>query len=165
LWLPAALLRPADQARLADALFAASRHWDVELHFNKGLAGAPADAIAATRDTATNPAVLDAFALAIIANGGVPPWPGQPFDSATAHAHSQAVDAAAAELRRIAPNAGSYVSESNYFNPSWQQSFWGRNYRRLLAVKSKFDPDGLFFVHHGVGSEIWSADGFSRKTC
>jgi hypothetical protein len=24
------------------------------------------------------------------------------------------------------------------------------------------DPDGLFFVHHGVGSEAWSDDGFKR---
>jgi hypothetical protein len=29
-------------------------------------------------------------------------------------------------------------------------------------VKKKYDPDGLFFVHHGVGSEDWSADGFVR---
>jgi hypothetical protein len=26
----------------------------------------------------------------------------------------------------------------------------------------KYDADGLFFVHHGVGSEDWSADGFTR---
>ena len=39
---------------------------------------------------------------------------------------------------------------------------WGENYDRLLAVKSKYDPDGLFFLHHGVGSEDWSADGFTR---
>ncbi|MBV8224606.1 MAG: FAD-binding oxidoreductase [Verrucomicrobia bacterium] len=25
-------------------------------------------------------------------------------------------------------------------------------------------PTGLFFVHHGVGSEEWSADGFNRST-
>jgi hypothetical protein len=25
-----------------------------------------------------------------------------------------------------------------------------------------YDPDGLFFVHHGVGSEEWSPDGFAR---
>jgi iron(III) transport system substrate-binding protein len=25
------------------------------------------------------------------------------------------------------------------------------------------DPDGLFFVHHGVGSEDWSDDGFERR--
>jgi len=30
----------------------------------------------------------------------------------------------------------------------------------LQAVKAKYDPDGLFFVHHGVGSEDWSEDGF-----
>jgi hypothetical protein len=29
-------------------------------------------------------------------------------------------------------------------------------------VKNLYDPDGLFFVHHGVGSERWSADGFTR---
>ena len=36
--------------------------------------------------------------------------------------------------------------------------------RKLLAVKEKYDPDGLFFVHHGVGSERWSVDGFTRLT-
>jgi FAD/FMN-containing dehydrogenase len=162
LWLPAALLQQADQARLVTALFAASRYWEVELHFNKGLAGAPASAIAAARDTATNPAVLDAFALAIIANGGAPPLPGQPFDAGAAHRNARAVDEANAQLRKIVPDPGSYVSESNYFNAAWQRAFWGNNYRQLLAVKTKYDPDGLFFVHHGVGSEVWSADGFTR---
>jgi hypothetical protein len=162
LWLPAALLPDADLARLASALVDASRHWTVELHFNKGLAGAPADVIGAVRDTATNPAVLDAFALAIIANGGPPPRPGQPFDAALAHEHARAVDQAAAELRKLVPQPASYVSESNYFNESWQQAFWGGNYRRLGDVKRKVDPDGLFYVRHGVGSEAWSADGFTR---
>jgi hypothetical protein len=32
----------------------------------------------------------------------------------------------------------------------------------LKAVKRKYDPEGLFFVHHGVGSDEWSADGFER---
>ena len=70
LWLPASLLDPAQRPKLADALFAGSRHSKVGLHFNKGLAGAPAEAIAATRETATNPAVCEAFALALIADGG-----------------------------------------------------------------------------------------------
>jgi hypothetical protein len=34
----------------------------------------------------------------------------------------------------------------------------------LQTVKTKHDPMGLFFVHHGVGSEEWSADGFTRLT-
>ena len=34
--------------------------------------------------------------------------------------------------------------------------------RACAAVKKKYDPEGLFFVYHGVGSEAWSADGFTR---
>jgi len=34
---------------------------------------------------------------------------------------------------------------------------------RLLAVKDAYDADRLFFVHHGVGSERWSADGSTRR--
>ena len=162
IWLPAALLAEDRQAQLAKALFDASRHWEVQLHFNKGLAGAPPDAIARSRDTATNPAVLDAFALAIVANGGVPALSSLPYFSGQAHRHARAVDAATAELRKVAPEAGSYVSESNYFNARWQQAFFGSNYPRLLAAKAKYDGGGLFFVHHGVGSETWSEDGFTR---
>jgi FAD/FMN-containing dehydrogenase len=54
------------------------------------------------------------------------------------------------------------MSESDFFDANWQRSFWGENYPRLQAVKRKYDPDGLFFVHHGVGSEDWSPDGFTR---
>ena len=66
------------------------------------------------------------------------------------------------ELLRVAPRAGSYVAESDFFESAWQQSFWGSNYPRLAAVKRRYDPAGLFVVHHGVGSEEWSADGFTR---
>jgi hypothetical protein len=106
-WMPASLLKPQNQARLVDAWFAASRHWGVLLAFNKGLAGAPAAAIEAARNTAMNPDVLDAFALTITA-------------------------------------------------------FWGPNYPRLSRVKRRYDPDGLFTVYHGVDSESWSPDGFTK---
>jgi FAD/FMN-containing dehydrogenase len=164
-WLPASLLEPDRQNSLGDALFAASRHWRVSLHVNKGLAGAPADAIAAAGDTATNPAVLRAFALVISAAEGPPAYPGvaghEP-DLSAARQDAAAIDRAMSELRSLLPAVGSYVAESNFFEPDWQKSFWGSNYARLLAVKDKYDPDGLFFVHHGVGSERWSADGFTR---
>ena len=165
LWLPATLLQKDQQQRLADALFAATRHKKVEMHFNKGIAGAPPAAVAATKDTATNPAVVDAFVLVIIADGERPSYPGlarPAMDTTAARRNAHEIDLAAAELRKITPDAGSYVSESNYFNTSWQKAYWGTNYPRLRAVKRKYDPDGLFFVHHGVGSEDWSADGFTR---
>jgi FAD/FMN-containing dehydrogenase len=54
------------------------------------------------------------------------------------------------------------VWETDFFQPNWQDAFWGENYARLRAVKDKYDPEGFFFLHHGVGSEDWSADGFTR---
>jgi len=164
-WLPAALLEGGQEARLAEALFAASRYWSVSLHLNKGLAGASAEDVAAARDTAIHPAALEAFALAIIAGGGPPAWPGIPDrepDLAEARRDRRRIDEAMRELLKAAPGAGSYVSESDFFEPAWQRSHWGPNYPRLAAVKKKYDPAGLFVVHHGVGSEEWSPDGFVR---
>jgi FAD/FMN-containing dehydrogenase len=67
-----------------------------------------------------------------------------------------------AELKKAAPDAGSYVAESNDFEPDWQTSYWGTNYPKLLAIKQNYDPDGLFFARHGVGGETWSEDCFTR---
>jgi FAD/FMN-containing dehydrogenase len=162
-WLPASLLHGEGQARLADALFAASRHWSVGLHFNKGLAGAPAAALAASRDTPMNPDALGAFALAIIAMAGPPAFPGFPEPSpAFGHGTAARVQAAMAALRVAAPETGAYVNECDYFQKDWQRAFWGANYPRLARVKRHYDPGGLFTVHHGVGSEAWSPDGFTR---
>jgi FAD/FMN-containing dehydrogenase len=166
-WLPAALLGPTRRQDLADALFAASRSKLVALHVSKGLAGAPAEAIAAARDTAMNPAVLDAFALAICAGGGPAAFPGLPGhepDLPAARRDAAAVGRAMDALRALAPGGGSYLAESDYFERDWQTAFWGANRGRLAAVKQRYDPDGLFFVHHGIGSDEWSMDGFERRT-
>jgi hypothetical protein len=69
---------------------------------------------------------------------------------------------AMAPLEELLRAPASYVSETNYFEPEWRRAFWGDNYARLAAIKSRYDPEGLFFVHHGVGSEHWSPDGFTR---
>ncbi len=166
-WLPASLLRGNAQRRLADALFATSRIWRVSLHFNKGLAGAPAEALVAAADTAMNPVVLKAFALVIIAGGGPPAFPGiaghEP-DLGIARENARSIASAMRELRRALPATGAYVSEAGFFDNSWRQAYWGPHYSRLRAVKRKYDPDGLFIVHHGVGSEDWSADGNTRMS-
>ncbi len=164
-WLPDTLLEKKNQEKFSDALFAASRHWSTTLHFNKGLAGAPPEEVIAAKDTAMNPDVLNAFALVIIAGEGKPAFTGiSGHEPDINNGRSQAgrINKAMDELMKVAPNAGSYVSESDFFEKNWQQSFWGSNYERLATVKKKYDPEGLFFVHHGVGSEEWSDDGFTR---
>jgi FAD/FMN-containing dehydrogenase len=164
-WLPAALLADDRLEALADALVAGSRHWTISLHFNKGLAGAPPADRDAARDTATNPVVVDAFALAVVIAEGPPAYPDMPGreleDLTAARANAIAVGRAADEIARVVPNAGSYVSESDFFIRDWQDAFWGTNYQRLVEVKWTYDPTGLFFVHHGVGSDEWDADGFT----
>jgi FAD/FMN-containing dehydrogenase len=164
-WLPQSLLQDNQRERLADALFAAAKHRGVSLHFNKGLAGATEEAMSTARDTAMNPAVVDAFALAISGALGEPAYPDVPGhepDETVAHSQAAEVNASMNEIRKLLPRVGSYVWETDYFQPHWQEAFWGDNYDRLLAIKTKYDPDGLFFLHHGVGSEDWSADGFTR---
>lgn len=165
-WLPQSLLQPNRLKELVDAVFAFTRNYGFSMHFNKGLAGAPPDVIKAARDTATNPQVLDAFALAITGDIKPPAFPGIPgHEPDLEAARKDATECAKAmqALYKAVPEAGSYVSESDYFLQDWQRAFWGPNYARLVAVKQRYDPDGLFFVHHGVGSENWSADGFTRS--
>ena len=164
-WLPRGLLDKDRQPALVDALLGAAAAWGVALHFNKGLAGAAPATIAASRDTATNPAVLDAFALAISAGEEPPAYPGvaghEPDVPAARRAAKQ-IGAALAPLEKLLPAPASYLSESDFFDTTWSTSYWGANHARLAQAKAKYDPDGLFFVHHGVGSERWSADGFTR---
>jgi FAD/FMN-containing dehydrogenase len=164
-WLPASLLDPSARASLTDALFQTSSQWSVTLHFNKGLAGAPDEALKAARDTAMNPDVLNAFALAIIAGEGPPAFagmPGEPVDAPAARRAATRIHDAAQSLRIVAPRAGSYVSESSYFQQDWPRAYWGEHYPTLSEVKRKYDPDGLFFVHQGVGSQEWDREGFVR---
>ena len=119
---------------LVDALFDATRHSWIEMFFGKGLAGGAKDAVRRTRDTAMNPQVLDAFALAILATDGSPNFPGMPeanIDAAQARDAVRALDRATAAMYRLDPGAGSYLSESDFFLSDWKERYWGSNAARL----------------------------------
>ena len=146
-WIPQTEFDDAHAGKLADALVAASRQWTVSLHFNKGQAGAASDALARDRETAMNPKVLDAAALVIVAAYG------DPEDAAKSRRARDRVAAAMKPIVRETPGEGSYVNETDYFEPDWKRAFWGDHYARLLAIKHSVDPDGMFFCHHCVGSD------------
>jgi FAD/FMN-containing dehydrogenase len=155
-WLSQRLLDPKRQPALIDALTRASQIWPVALHCNKGLAGAPDNVLEWTRHTSMNPAVLDAFALAIAGANEPPAYPripGHEPDVAKGRRDARAVAAAMAPLKALAGRPASYLSEADYFQDDWQASFWGHHYARLTQVKHHYDPGGLFSVHHGVGAE------------
>jgi FAD/FMN-containing dehydrogenase len=156
-WLSQQLLEPENQSALVDALVRATQFWEVDLHCNKGLAGGAADAVRRTADTAMNPAVLDSFALALATSqqNQRPVYPGIPGnepDVTQGRQDAQLVTAAMAPLTAFRDRPASYFNETDYFQADWQTAFWGDNYARLLQVKERYDPGGLFFVHHGVGS-------------
>ncbi|KAF2004951.1 FAD binding domain-containing protein [Amniculicola lignicola CBS 123094] len=57
--------------------------------------------------------------------------------------------------RALTPGSGTYMSESDYIEPNWQQSFHGDKYARLLKIKKTWDPEGVFYAQNAVGSEEW----------
>ncbi|KAF2712547.1 FAD binding domain-containing protein [Pleomassaria siparia CBS 279.74] len=68
--------------------------------------------------------------------------------------------------RDSSPGAGSYLAEADRLEPNFGQAFFGTNYPRLLELKTKWDPEDVFFVTTGVGSERWkveSVDGLPNE--
>jgi FAD/FMN-containing dehydrogenase len=156
-WLPVRLFEPSKRRALAAALFEASRHWPIVLHANKALSGAAPEALERDRRTSVNPAVFDAAALVISAAGqqyAFPGLPGREPDPDRAVVTGRKVSEAMRGVRAETPDSGTYLNECDYFEPDWQRAFWGDNYPRLLEIKQRIDPDNVFRVHHGVGSEL-----------
>ena len=58
-------------------------------------------------------------------------------------------------LRQLAPDSGAYLNEADPTNPDWQTVFYGENYGRLLDIKRRWDPKGVFWCKPCVGHELW----------
>ncbi|KAI0031017.1 FAD-binding domain-containing protein [Vararia minispora EC-137] len=56
-------------------------------------------------------------------------------------------------------DSGAYSNEADVREPDFQTTFFGGNYARLSTIKAKYDPQDLFIVSVGVGSERWDEDG------
>ncbi|VDC02797.1 unnamed protein product [Peniophora sp. CBMAI 1063] len=55
-------------------------------------------------------------------------------------------------------DSGAYSNEDNVLEPDFKTTFFGPNYDRLLSIKARYDPDDLFIVRAGVGSERWDVE-------
>ena len=165
-WLPIKFFALDHINQTAQLFYNASRYHNFSLHIQKGLAGGSKLALAGQTKTSLNPAAYHAATLVLMAAGTTKYYPGvkgSRLNKREAFTQLKAVNKAMALFRAAAPNTGSYANEADYFQKNWQHAFWGNNYERLLAIKNKYDPRGLFYCHHCVGSEYWQAQGMCRS--
>lgn len=110
------------------------------------------------RDSAVNPAWRQSVMHAMLV--GEQPLGMSPSE---AEAEQKRVQRYMDIWRQLTPSSGSYMNEGDPEEPNWQQSFYGANYPKLLAIKQAQDPWGLFWAPTTVGSESWEVkteDGY-----
>ncbi|RAL16297.1 putative isoamyl alcohol oxidase [Aspergillus homomorphus CBS 101889] len=66
------------------------------------------------------------------------------------------------QLEAATPGAGAYQNEADFNQLNWQETFFGSNYAKLSQIKNKYDPDHLFYVLKGVGSDYWTVSESGR---
>lgn len=68
-----------------------------------------------------------------------------------------------AALRKWAPDTGTYLNEADVNEPDLPGACWGhKNYKRLLNIKRKMDPEDVFWCAPCVGGEDWKVEGDGR---
>ncbi|KAH7921107.1 FAD-binding domain-containing protein [Leucogyrophana mollusca] len=73
------------------------------------------------------------------------------------------------QVSAIMPGAGSYFNEVRHetgslFEPTPKETYFGSHYDRLKEIKDEYDPNGLFIVGAGVGSDEWVDDLNCRRS-
>lgn len=67
-----------------------------------------------------------------------------------------------AAMEQQAPDTGVYMNEADRLDPNWQRNFYGDHYDRLLQIKRRRDPGGVFYCPTCVGSAEWEEDDEGR---
>ncbi|ORY15247.1 hypothetical protein BCR34DRAFT_478065 [Clohesyomyces aquaticus] len=61
------------------------------------------------------------------------------------------ISASIQPFKALTPGGGCYMNEGDWMEGNWQQTFFGSNYDKLLAIKKRYDPTGLFNCWKCVG--------------
>ena len=112
-----------------------------------------------------NNSVLPAWRTSIIdLVAGKPYNDSAPFqENADARTYiTQRWTSALEQLAPVSQGGGTYMNEADADDPNWQESFYGANYPRQLAIKRKYDPTGVWYAKTAVGSEYWAEDAEQR---
>ncbi|KAH7130580.1 FAD/FMN-containing isoamyl alcohol oxidase-like protein MreA [Dendryphion nanum] len=68
-------------------------------------------------------------------------------------------------LREAGPDGATYVNEGDLYEPNWQDAYWGSNYPKLLQIRKKWDPKGVFYTQTTPGTESWEVIDTGKKLC
>jgi hypothetical protein len=66
------------------------------------------------------------------------------------------------QLTKLTEGSGTYMNEADFQLQTWKDDFYGSNYGKLLAVKDRYDPDGILFARLSVGSDAWKLEDDGR---
>ena len=104
-----------------------------------------------------NPAWRHSYFNNIVA-GGWAPGSSVTIQNAVWAEITSKVDAMAAQ----APGTGVYMNEADRKDPNYEQNFYGSHYAKLLSIKQKRDPSGVFYCPTCVGSSMYKEDSVGR---
>jgi FAD/FMN-containing dehydrogenase len=57
------------------------------------------------------------------------------------------------DIQKLIKDNGITAQYRNYPDinfPDWQHSYYGKNYEKLQEIKSKYDPENLFFYEQSI---------------
>lgn len=107
-------------------------------------------------------AVLPAWRDTIVHATLTTPWDFQaPWDDMIA-LQDLMTDVVMPVVEAATPGSGAYMNEADFQQPNFQEVFFGSNYNKLLRLKNRWDPEGLFYVRNAVGSEEWEVANDGR---
>ncbi|KAF6832073.1 isoamyl alcohol oxidase [Colletotrichum musicola] len=69
--------------------------------------------------------------------------------------------------RQLSPDTGTYMNEADWGDENFQEDFYASNWKKLIEIKTKYDPEGVFYCQTCVGSDEWKQenDGALCRRC
>jgi len=99
--------------------------------------------------------ILPAWRNALISGTFTTPWNfSAPWEDMLA-LQDEMTNSVIPQIEAVTPGSGVYMNEADFRQPRWQEAFFGENYEKLMSVKKRWDPEGLFWARKSVGSEAW----------
>ena len=114
--------------------------------------------LSSTPDNAVLPAWREALISVLVQSN----WDFNLTRQQMAARGAEITDIAVPDLTALTPGSGTYLNEADFNLTTWKQDFYGDNYPELLAIKSKYDPQNLFYATTAVGSDAWTVAGDGR---